>query len=157
MLYWRELGPQSGQYSINIGVKVSIKFTFSSIDTTRTSYIYMVRSGGRRPFLHITFVLLLDVPQMSKQTLVPCRNLSEFRLLIVCTTAIIYEILRVTHVKQFFYEIFRDKLSFYVIGCDKFSFIQSFGKNCINDLSNWKSCKKSLFFFVGQIKYFTSG
>lgn len=68
MLYWRELGPQSGQYSINIGVKVSIKFTFSSIDTTHIVYIYMIKRPARRPFLHTCFVLFFGKRAVNVKT-----------------------------------------------------------------------------------------
>lgn len=96
MLYWRELGPQSGQYSINIGVKVSIKFTFSSIDTTYIVYLYDQAAGVRFYTYFLPFYSYVDVPQMSKTALVPCLNLSKFRSLIVCAIAITYTILQVT-------------------------------------------------------------
>lgn len=51
MLYWRELGPQSGQYSINIGVKVSnsLFLRLFPIDTTCTRISYFSRDVRSTP------------------------------------------------------------------------------------------------------------
>lgn len=142
MLYWRELGPQSGQYSINIGVKVSIKFTFSSISTTHIVYLYENQAAGVHFYILPSVLFLCRRAANVKTALVPCLNLSEFRSLIVCAIAITYTILQVTHVKR------NNSSIKFLAACFPFISLRTINfhllitrKNCINNnLSNWRSC-----------------
>lgn len=85
MLYWRELGPQSGQYSINIGVKISNSlffFYYFLFDYFRqVRYMRFDQAVGFLPVLRSSFIFPLDVPRIS----IPVRadGLSEFHSLIV--------------------------------------------------------------------------
>lgn len=118
MLYWRELGPQSGQYSINIGVKVSNSLLFFfSLDYFR--HVRYMRFAIKRSASGSTFFLHFVARHAANINSCPCRCLSEFHSLTVHAIAVTYTRLRATcavrNIKFLSYHFFAFQTSFYII------------------------------------------